>query len=106
MKRKLYTIATGLALALPGLASAGEVTTTLEVSGLWCSACPYIAAQAIQAVASATITDGYYDPQAQIAQFVVSYDDSLATLAQLVAATDEFGYPARQIDAITPPGNS
>jgi len=106
MKQKYLALAAGLAMALPGIASAGDVTTTLEVSGLWCSSCPYIAAQAIMNVPSANITDGYYDPNAQVAQFVVQYDDSKATLKQLVAATSEYGYPAKQIDAITPPDNS
>jgi len=106
MKQKFRALATGLVMALPGALSAAEATTTIEVSGLYCASCPYIAAQAIMAVPSAKITDGYYDPKAQMAQFVVKYDDSVATLKQLVAATSEYGYPAKKIDAITPASGS
>ena len=106
MKQTVYALATGLAIALPGAVSAAEATTTIQVSGLWCSSCPYIAAQAILQVPGTEITDGYYDAKAQMAQFVVKYDNSVATLKQLVGATSEYGYPAKRIDAITLSGDS
>lgn len=106
MSRTLLALASALAFLAPIASSAEEQTATIEVSGLYCSSCPYIAAQAIMDVPSADITDGFYDPKAQIAQFVVQYDDAKSTLDQLVAATSEYGYPAREIDAITPPSGS
>jgi len=98
MKAILYGAATVAALLSGGAALAGQRTATIEVTGLYCSSCPYIAAQAIMSVPSANIVDGFYDPQAQMAHFVVEYDDTLATLQQLVGATSEYGYPAKLIE--------
>jgi len=106
MKRRIYALAAVFAASFPGLALAAQQSTVIEVSGLYCASCPYIAAQAIMAVPSANIVDGYYDPKAQIAQFVVEYDDASATLVQLISATSDYGYPAHQIDKITPTGGS
>jgi len=106
MKRTFLSLIAAAALLSPQMAGAAERIATIEVSGLYCASCPYIAAQAIMDVPSANITDGYYDSKAQMAQFVVEYDDELANLEQLIAATSDYGYPAREIDAITPPSNS
>lgn len=106
MKNLLFSAATVVALAGPMAVQAGEQVTTIEVTGLYCASCPYIAAQAIMDVPSANITDGFYDPRAQLAQFVVQYDDTETTLEQLISATSEYGYPARQIDEIAPADNS
>ncbi len=94
MKNTLFSIATVSAFLLGGPAFAGQKTATIEVTGLWCSSCPYIAAKAVTAIPSAEIVDGFYDPNQQLAQFVVQYDDEMTTLAALVGATEDYGYPA------------
>ncbi len=96
MKRLL--LAGALALASAGAALAGQRTATIEVTGLYCASCPYIAARAISEVASANIVDGFYDQEAQLARYVVEYDDEIATPDELVAATMQYGYPARLIE--------
>ncbi len=98
MKTRTLRLAASIALLSAAQAVAAEKTATLEVTGLYCASCPYIAAQAISAVASAEIIDGFYDPQAQLAHFVVRYDDALATTDDLVSATMEFGYPATLLE--------
>ncbi|RMF39381.1 MAG: hypothetical protein D6754_05535 [Alphaproteobacteria bacterium] len=103
---KATLLATTLALLLPAAAGAEERTATLEVTGLYCASCPYIAAQAITSIPSADIVGGYYDPQAQLAHFVVRYDDAKATLDQLIAAPAQYGYPARRIEDEAPANNS
>lgn len=106
--RKTLSV-TGMALwmslgVVPGLgagsAVAAEQTITVEVGGLWCSSCPYIAAQAIQSVNSAKIVDGFYDQEQQLAQFVVTFDDLLTDADAIVASTSEFGYPAQLVDKL------
>ena len=103
---KNYAVLAALSVMAPVVASAAERTATIEVTGLYCASCPYIAAQALSSVPSAKIVDGFYDGNAQMAQFVVTYDDSLATLELLIAATADYGYPSRSIDHITPPSGS
>lgn len=97
MKPILFALSAASALFIAGSAFAGEKTATIEVSGLYCASCPSIAAQAVLAVPSTEIVDGFYDPNQQIAQFVVQYDDEMTTLAAVVGATDEYGYPARLV---------
>ncbi len=89
----ILALSAGLAL-VGGAALAAERTVNIEVTGLYCSSCPYIASQAIQAVDSATITGGFYDADKQMAQFVVQYDDEKASVEQLLQATMKYGYPA------------
>ncbi len=95
---KKLLLAGALILASGGGLFAGQRTATIEVTGLYCASCPYIAAQAITDVASARIVDGFYDQQAQLARYVVEYDDELTTLDELVAATMQYGYPATLIE--------
>jgi len=91
--KPLFSILAALVLSA-GSAFAAQKTATIEVTGLFCASCPYIAAKAVNAVPSAKIVDGFYDPDKQLAQFVVEYDDALTTLDALVGATQEYGYPA------------
>ncbi len=94
MNRFSVVVATlGLALT-GGAALSAERTVNIEVTGLYCSSCPYIASQAIQSVESARITGGFYDANRQMARFVVQYDDEKATVDQLLQSTMQYGYPA------------
>jgi len=97
MKRTARILLTIGSLFAAGIASAGEKTVTIEVSGLYCSSCPYIAAQAISGIESAEITDGFYDAQAELAQFVIRYDDEVTTTDALLGATVKYGYPAKLV---------
>ncbi|MBL4642841.1 MAG: hypothetical protein JKY44_04530 [Flavobacteriaceae bacterium] len=81
-----------------GTASAEQRTTNIEVSGLYCSSCPYIAAGAINAVKSAEITDGSYNQNNQTAQFVVSYDDAITTPNVIAKSTSDYGYEGKVIN--------
>jgi periplasmic mercuric ion binding protein len=89
------TIAT---LLLTNAAFAEPQQTRIEVTGLTCPSCPYIAAQAVESIDSVQINDGVYDPAAQLAVFDVSYDDELTSPADIAAAPEEYGYPARVIE--------
>lgn len=90
-----HVIAAGLIALAAGAAQAEERRALIEVAGLYCASCPYIAAQALQSVESVRIAGGIYDPQAQMARFVVIYDDALTTPRDLAAIPTQYGYPAR-----------
>jgi periplasmic mercuric ion binding protein len=98
VKSLLFALTTSASLMVAAPSMSAEQTARIEVTGLFCASCPYIAAQAINSIESAKIVDGFYDPNSQLAQFVVQYDDTLTTLADLVKATDQYGYPARLVE--------
>ena len=97
MKNTLCVL-TAVAALIGAPALAAEQTARIEVTGLWCSSCPYIAAQAITDIASAEIIDGFFDPNLQLAQFVIQYDDELTTLEALLSATEDYGYPTTLVE--------
>jgi len=105
MKPLFHALSAGAILAtslmLSGVAQAAPKTVTIEVNGLYCASCPYIAAQAITAVKSTEITDGYYDAGQQMAQYVVTYDDAVTTPDAIAAAPAEYGYDGKIIAKIT-----
>lgn len=90
MKYLLITVFAGLLSTT--MAFAAEQQTKIEVSGLTCPSCPYIAAEAISSIDSVEIVDGAYDEAAQTATFVVSYDDAVTTPQTIADAPDEYGY--------------
>ncbi|MFV2033814.1 MAG: hypothetical protein ACC631_01655 [Halocynthiibacter sp.] len=85
-------------LILAGAAVAGPQQVKIEVTGLTCPTCPYIAAQAIESVSSVQILDGVYDQNAQLAVFDVLFDDEVTTGSEVAAAVENYGYPARVLD--------
>jgi mercuric ion binding protein len=98
LKSFIYAAVCAITLLAPGALAAAEQTVRIEVTGLFCASCPYIAAQAITAISSAKITDGFYDADRELAQFVVQFDDEVTTLQAIVQATDEYGYPAKIVE--------
>jgi len=94
VKNALYSLTVVSAFFVAAPALAGERIATIEVTGLSCPSCPYIAAQAVMAIPSAEIVDGFYDAEQQLAHFVIRYDDEITTLTALIGATDEYGYPS------------
>ncbi len=97
MKYLLSTVVAGLLSTTAAFAAEQQVK--IEVSGLTCPSCPYIAAEAIKSVDSVQIVDGAYDEAAQTAIFVVSYDDAVTTPKAIADAPDEYGYPGVVLEA-------
>jgi mercuric ion binding protein len=79
-------------------AQAAPRQAKIEVSGMTCPSCPYIAAQAVEAIESVEITNGIYDEAAKLVIFELTYDDAVTTLAEIVAAPGEYGYPGRVLE--------
>jgi periplasmic mercuric ion binding protein len=97
MKYLLTTVFAGL-LSITTVFAA-EQQTKIEVSGLTCPSCPYIAAEAISSIDSVEIIDGAYDAEAQTATFVVSYDDAVTTPEVIADASAEYGYIGIVLDS-------
>ncbi len=102
MTKHLTSTALGLSLVLglggfpyPGNNQAAaqvahEKTITLGVKKMFCDACPLIVRKSLEAVAGVTkATVSFKDKTA-----VVSYDDTKTTVAALMKATTDAGYPS------------
>jgi periplasmic mercuric ion binding protein len=89
-------------LVLAGTAFGEPQQTTIEVSGLTCPSCPFIAVQAVEAIEGVKVIGGEYDEQAQQAIFIVSYDDEITDPQAIATAPQGFGYPARILDGPLP----
>ncbi len=69
---------------------AHEKTIRLQVKNMFCDACPLIVRKSLEAVPGvAKATVSFKDNTA-----VVTYDDAQATVAALVKATTDAGYPS------------
>lgn len=97
MKRLAIALAAFLSVSA---ANAAEQQVRIEVSGLSCPSCPYIAATALESVDSVEILEADYDASAQMAVYVLSYDDAVTTADAIADATMEYGYPGRVLGAI------
>ncbi len=103
MKRISALLLAGLlATAAATAATAAERQVKIEVTGLTCPSCPYIAAQAIEKITSTKIIAGTYDQAGEKAVFIVSYDDAVTNAKAIAAAPDEYGYPGRVLEAQKP----
>ena len=69
-------------------------TAKLKVAGLWCPSCGYIVSQVLKR------TPGVLDVQVSMSTktAIVRYDSTKATLADLVSAPTNHGFPSRIMD--------
>jgi periplasmic mercuric ion binding protein len=93
MNRILSALAFGAVLLTAGGALAGEKTVTLSVPGMYCSACPYIVKQSLAKVGGV----GQVSASLETKTATVTYDDQKTTVAALVTATTQAGYPSNEI---------
>ena len=75
---------------IAGATVANEKTVTLAVQNMYCAACPHTVKQSLEAVPGvAKAIVSYKDKTA-----VVTYDGSKTTVAALIKATINAGYPS------------
>jgi periplasmic mercuric ion binding protein len=99
MKRlSIAVILAGLSLGSAALAD--EQRVSVEVGGLSCPSCFYIAGDAILSVDSADIVEFIEGEEAGRAVYIVSFDDELATPGQILEAVEGYGYPARIMEEV------
>ncbi len=79
------------ALALVALpVAAAERTVTLAVENMYCAACPHIVSKSltrVEGVIGVTVSN-------EEKSATVKYDDDKASIADLIKATTEAGYPS------------
>ena len=76
-----------------GVAQAAEKTATLNVHHAYCELCPSIVTKALQHVSGVKAVEVTKPNAAGDMAATVTFDDAVATLPQLVAATKNAGYP-------------
>ncbi len=85
-----------LLTSLPALAEIRQLR--IEVSGLYCSSCPFTVAQSLKAVPSVKIVGGRYDADKQIAVYELEFDDDRTTVSDILAAPEDYGYQSRLLE--------
>ncbi len=95
MKRIILGAALIVLLFIP-FAFAAEKQVSLEVGGLTCPSCFYIAGKAMLSVSSVKILQ-FIEGKNETALYIVSYDDEAATPELIVKAVMGYGYPAKLV---------
>ena len=93
MSRFLVPLLAAATLASTVPASAAERTVTLAVDNMTCELCPPIVKKSLARVPGVAKTD----VSAEQHTATIVFDDQKTTLAALVAATTNAGYPSRPV---------
>lgn len=91
MKRILLPVVAFVALLVTGTAVSAEKTVTLTVDNMTCASCPYIVKQTLAKVEGVRAVEVSFEDKTA----VVTFDDALADVTTLTAATADMGYPSR-----------
>lgn len=94
---KAPIITTALFLASASIAAAAEQEARIEVSGLFCPSCSYIAGKALERAASVEVIDQIPSDRGGSAIYVVTFDNAQTTLDEIVAQPVSFGYEAQLV---------
>jgi len=94
-----FVIAIGFGLLSAGATHAAEQQARIEVSGLWCPSCSFIAGEALKKPASVEIVEYVVADDGETAIYVVSYDDAVTNPDEIAAQPLEYGYPAKVLPA-------
>ncbi len=87
--RTLLSVATAL-LLLASPAWAAPRTVTLAIRGMTCATCPITVKKALTKVAGVTQVNVDFNEK----EAVVTFDDARTTVAALIKATTDAGYPS------------
>ena len=90
MKRVIRSLLVGLAMLLSSAAVAAEQTVTLNVDNMTCSTCPITVKASLVAVEGVSKVEVSFEQKTAI----VTYDDTKASVPNLIAATTNAGYPS------------
>jgi len=98
MRHSLLIVAFAAAL-LSWRAHAAEKTVVLDIKNANCVLCPPIVRQSLQRVSGVKTVK--IDQANQMADFMATiiFDDAIANVSKLIAATTSAGFPARVADA-------
>ena len=93
MKHLFRSVLTVATVVIGGPALAGQHIVTLSVPGMDCSACPAIVRGSLQKVAGVAKVEVYFERKTA----VVTFDDGKASVAELIGATTNAGYPSHEV---------
>ncbi len=74
------------------LAQAGERTVSLAVENMYCSACPHIVSKSLDRVDGVVAVAVSNETKTA----TVTFDDARASIADLIKATTDAGYPSHE----------
>ncbi len=92
----------GTVLAAPALPAGTSQTiqaVTLKVDGMWCASCSYIVRQALLGTPGVV----FAEVSGRMGTAEVMYDPAITSAADLIAATQQYGYPSAVISEGLPP---
>lgn len=91
MKRIVAMTVLGVGLLTSGAAFAAEQTVTLAVANMYCAACPSTVEKSLSAVPGVTkVVVSFKEKTA-----LVTFDDQKSTIAAILAAPTNAGYPTK-----------
>ncbi len=91
MKKLLTAAVVSLLTTFCTSAWAASKTVTLSVPGMTCAACPITIKKALTEVDGVTEAEVSFDKK----EAVVTFDDAKTSVAALIEATTDAGYPSR-----------
>lgn len=98
MKRMTIFAALAASLLSPGGALAAEQTVTLAVANMFCAACPSTVEKSLSAVPGVIKVAVSFEKKTAL----VTFDDQKTTIAAILAAPTNAGYPTKLAAAPTP----
>ncbi|MEO3432359.1 mercury resistance system periplasmic binding protein MerP [Inquilinus sp. CAU 1745] len=90
MKHLIGTVLAALSL-VSGTAAAAERTIRFAVENMTCATCPIVVRESLEAVPGVGNVEVSFEEKSA----VVTFDDAKATVAALVDATTNAGFPSR-----------
>lgn len=90
MKKLVTAVLATTFLALAGAATAATQTVTLAVQNMTCAVCPITVRKALNKVTGVTKTEVSFERK----EAVVTFDDAKTSVAALIQATTDAGYPS------------
>ena len=93
MKRHTVALLTALVVSSPAVADIQQIR--IEVGGLWCGSCFYIAGKSMDRIAGVDVLAVILADQDMTAIYVVAYDDTVITPDAIAALPASNGFPAR-----------
>lgn len=89
--RAPFIAAFAAATLLGSFAQAGERTVTLAVENMYCAACPHIVSKSLDRVDGVVAVAVSNEDKTA----TVTFDDARASVADLIKATTDAGYPSQ-----------
>lgn len=91
---RILVLTAALAITSASMACADERQVQIEVSGLFCPSCSYIAGKSMEKIDSVSVLGATEASDGSTAVYLVSYDDDVITPAEIAQRPAQYGYTA------------